>query len=99
VDATNRDRIEKVLEFLGQKGSYRILRELLDGPRRFSVLQANTKLLPRTLSLRLKEMETAGLLTRRRYPEVPPRVVYELTPEAEKLRGLLEALERWAEKQ
>jgi len=97
VNAPREDRIEKVLEFLGQKGSYYILRELLNGPQRFGVLQASTGLLPRTLSMRLKEMETAGLVTRHRYAEVPPRVVYELTPEAERLKVVLDALERWAD--
>jgi len=95
VNARSEDRIEKVLEFLGQKGSYFILRELLNGPQRFGSLQASTQLLPRTLSMRLKEMEAAGLVTRHRYAEVPPRVVYELTPEAERLKVVLDALEEW----
>jgi len=93
VNARSEDRIEKVLEFLGQKGSYFI--ELLNGPQRFGSLQASTQLLPRTLSMRLKEMEAAGLVTRHRYAEVPPRVVYELTPEAERLKVVLDALEEW----
>ncbi|WP_457638242.1 winged helix-turn-helix transcriptional regulator [Oceanithermus sp.] len=45
--------------------------------------------------MRLKEMEAAGLVTRHRYAEVPPRVVYELTPEAERLQVILDALEKW----
>jgi len=96
VNARSEDRIEKVLQFLGQKGSYLILRELLQGPQRFGNLQSNTQLLPRTLSMRLKEMEAAGLVTRHRFAEVPPRVVYELTPEAERLKIVLDALEEWA---
>ncbi|WP_457630639.1 winged helix-turn-helix transcriptional regulator [Oceanithermus sp.] len=96
MNARSEDRIEKVLQFLGQKGSYLILRELLQGPQRFGNLQSNTQLLPRTLSMRLKEMEAAGLVTRHRFAEVPPRVVYELTPEAERLKIVLDALEEWA---
>jgi len=97
VNARSENRIEMVLEFLGQKGAYLILRQLLEGPQRFGELQERTQLLPRTLSLRLKEMEAAGLVTRHRYAEVPPRVVYELTPRAEKLKPTLNALEEWAQ--
>ncbi len=96
VNARSENRIEMVLEFLGQKGAYLILRQLLEGPQRFGELQERTQLLPRTLSLRLKEMEAAGLVTRHRFAEVPPRVVYELTPRAEKLKPVMDALEEWA---
>ena len=72
-----------------------ILRQLLEGPRRFGELQESTRLLPRTLSMRLKEMEAADLVTRHRYAEVPPRVVYELTSRAEKLKPVMDALEKW----
>jgi len=96
VNARSENRIEMVLEFLGRKGAYFILRQLLEGPQRFGELQERTQLLPRTLSLRLKEMEAASLVTRHRFAEVPPRVVYELTPRAEKLKPVMDALEEWA---
>jgi len=87
--------IEAVLEFLGRDGAYGVLRQLMTGPQRFSELQEATKLLPRTLSMRLKEMEKEGLVSRQRFAEVPPRVIYTLTPKGESLQILFDALDEW----
>jgi DNA-binding HxlR family transcriptional regulator len=57
--------------------------ELLD-----SVEEINSK----TLSLRIKEMERDGLVKRRVYPDMPPRVEYELTEKARMLRPILEQM-------
>jgi len=97
VNAPLNDRIEGALALLGRQGTYRILRALLDGPRRFGELQTGTRLLPRTLSLRLKEMGEAGWLERRQFAEVPPRVEYRLTGAARALEPVLESIETWAE--
>ena len=50
-----------------------------------------------TLSARLDELGEAGLLERRRYDEIPPRVEYRLTGDGEELRDLLEPLLEWVE--
>lgn len=50
-----------------------------------------------TLSTRLAELGEAGLLERRQYDEIPPRVVYSLTDDGEELRALLEPLLEWVE--
>ena len=47
------------------------------------------------LSQRLKELEAAGVVTRVAYAEVPPRVVYELTPRGRELRPVIAEMERW----
>ncbi|AEB10886.1 winged helix-turn-helix transcriptional regulator [Marinithermus hydrothermalis] len=86
---------ERVLEILSSPGGVAVLRELLSGPKRFSELQNATQISPRTLSMRLKEMEAAQILIRTQYPEIPPRVEYRLTERGEGLRGVLEALEAW----
>ena len=44
---------------------------------------------PKTLSLRLKELESQGIITRKVYPEVPPRVEYTLTDKGKQLEGFL----------
>lgn len=69
---------------------------LLDGPRRFTaLLEAAPGLSDRVLSRRLKELEAAGIVTRAAYPEVPPRVEYELTSRGRELRPVIEEMERW----
>lgn len=50
-----------------------------------------------TLSTRLTELTEAGLLSRERYAEIPPRVEYELTDDGEELCDLLEPLLYWVE--
>ena len=49
-----------------------------------------------TLSTRPDELVEAGLLSRERYAEIPPRVEYDLTADGESLRRLLEPLLEWA---
>ena len=87
--------VEVFLEILGRRGSFSVLWALLQGPQRFSALQQQTGLPPRTLSLRLKELEDLGLVSRTAYSQVPPRVDYALTPKGEGLKGVLEAISKW----
>jgi DNA-binding HxlR family transcriptional regulator len=64
-----------------------VIRDLAGGCSRFCELERSLAgISPRTLSLRLRALEEAGIVERRTYPEVPPRVEYELT---EKGRALL----------
>lgn len=91
--------LEAVLELLGQRGVYTILRSLQGGSLRFGALQQVTTLPPRTLSLRLKELEEFGLISRTEYNEVPPRVDYALTSLGQALQPALEALAQWEQEQ
>lgn len=95
---SNEKPLEVVLELLGQRGVYTILQSLTSGPLRFGALQHVTALPPRTLSLRLKELEEAELISRTEYNEVPPRVEYALTDTGKGLRPALEALAAWEAK-
>jgi DNA-binding HxlR family transcriptional regulator len=74
-----------------------IVRDLAAGPRRFVELQ---RVLPgistEQLRSRLNRMVADGMLTRKRYREVPPRVDYELTERAHGLMPILGELARWA---
>ncbi|WP_259156810.1 helix-turn-helix domain-containing protein [Xanthomonas sp. 3793] len=75
-----------------------IVRELLAGPRRFSELrQALQGISAHTLTSRLRQFEASGLVVRTAYAQTPPRVVYELTPLGEGLRGVFDALREWGE--
>ncbi|WP_297860364.1 helix-turn-helix domain-containing protein [Meiothermus sp.] len=90
--------LEAVLELLGQRGVYTILRSLRSGSLRFGALQQVTALPPRTLSLRLKELEELDLISRTEHHEVPPRVDYALTERGRGLEPALEALAQWQDK-
>ena len=53
---------------------------------------------PKVLTENLRDMEEDGLLNRRIYPEVPPRVEYTLTTKGEDLRPIIEAMKGYGEK-
>lgn len=83
-------------ELLGRRWSAHIIWALLDGPRRFTeLLRLTDGLSDRMLTKRLRELEDAGIVTRRRYREIPPRVEYSLTERGKGLRPVIEAMERW----
>ncbi|MET3208005.1 UNVERIFIED_CONTAM: DNA-binding HxlR family transcriptional regulator [Paenibacillus sp. PvR008] len=73
--------IAKTLDVIGTKWTFLIIRDLLiGGTLRFSdLLKSMDGISPKTLSLRLKELEEHGVLERKVFPEVPPRVEYTLT--------------------
>jgi DNA-binding HxlR family transcriptional regulator len=81
---------------VGDKWTLLIVRDLAAGPRRFVELQ---RVLPgistEQLRSRLNRMVADGMLTRKRYREVPPRVDYELTARARELMPVLGELARW----
>ncbi len=74
-----------------------IVRELLQGPLRFTEIKDRLPgISAHTLTNRLRRFEASGLVTRTAYPEIPPRVVYELTEVGEQLRTVLDAMNAWA---
>jgi DNA-binding HxlR family transcriptional regulator len=86
----------RALDLVGDKWTLLIVRDLISGPRRFVELQ---RVLPgistEQLRSRLNRMVADGMLTRKRYREVPPRVDYELTERARELAPILGELARW----
>jgi DNA-binding HxlR family transcriptional regulator len=86
----------RALDLVGDKWTLLIVRDLAAGPRRFVELQ---RVLPgistEQLRSRLNRMVADGMLTRKRYREVPPRVDYELTERARELMRILGELARW----
>src|SRR3712207_189397 len=73
-----------------------IIRDLADGRARFCELERSLEgISPRTLSLRLRALEEAGVVTRRTFPEVPPRVEYELTEKGRALVPIVESMRRY----
>ncbi len=70
-----------------------ILHDLSEGSRRFTQLEhACPGISPRTLSERLDTLEYQGIVSRRSYPESPPRVEYTLTEKGEALLPIIDAM-------
>ena len=89
--------IAKFLTLLDGPWATLIVRNLLEGPARFSELKESLPgISAHTLTNRLRKFETSGLVTRTVYAEIPPRVVYELTPTGLGLRPVLESMNAWA---
>src|SRR5438270_4299078 len=85
--------VAAALSILGNKWTALIVKELSEGCARFSVLeQALPGISPRTLSQRLDDMERCGLITKRSFAEVPPRVEYTLTPKGKDLLPILKSM-------
>src|SRR3712207_6235830 len=80
-------------EIIGGKWTALLVHDLSEGPRRFTELEhACTGISPRTLSERLRVLESEGLVTRRSYHESPPRVEYELTDKGAALLPIIDAM-------
>jgi DNA-binding HxlR family transcriptional regulator len=89
--------IERALAVMGRRGALLILRDLLEATRRFGDLERSTRLPPRTLARRLRELAAAGLVTRTAHREVPPRVEYALTGLGRRIQPVMDALRGWGE--
>ena len=91
--------VHSTIAIIQGKWTLLILRDLTAGTRRFGELrQSLAGVSPKTLSVRLKELEEAGVLTRTVYAEVPPRVEYALTDKGRELEGLIAAMAVWGTK-
>jgi DNA-binding HxlR family transcriptional regulator len=81
----------RTAEIISGKWTLLVIRDLADGSQRFCELERSLEgISPRTLSLRLRALEEAGIVKRNTYPEVPPRVEYALTEKGEALVPLIE---------
>jgi len=84
------------LEFLGERWTLLIVRDLLRGALKFQDLSASLSgVPPAVLSLRLKLLEERGVITRRIYSDHPPRAEYSLTPAGRELGVVVAALTIW----
>ncbi len=90
--------VETTLLLIGSKWKVLILRDLSPGKKRFGELKKSIgSVSQKVLTAQLREMEADGLLTRTVYPEVPPRVEYELTELGHTLKPVLDSLWSWGE--
>ena len=90
--------VETTLMLIGDKWKVLILRDLLTGTQRFGELKRSVgSISQKVLTAQLRDMESSGLISRRVYAEVPPRVEYSLTELGLSLRPILDAMRIWGE--
>ena len=88
--------VAQSLEFLGERWTLLVVRDLLSGPKKFQDLQASlTGVAPAVLSERLKVLESHGIVGRAFYSQHPPRAEYALTERGLELRTVIGALAVW----
>lgn len=88
--------IAVTIQLIGNKWKLLIIRDLLDGARRFGELRKSvTGISQKVLTENLRSMEDDGLVIRTIFAEVPPRVEYRLSDLAESMRPIFDALAAW----
>lgn len=88
--------VEITLYLIGSKWKVLIIRDLLTGTKRFGELKKSVgNITQKVLTQNLKEMEEHGLVTRKVYPEVPPRVEYTLTQTGLSLETIIDTMYKW----
>jgi DNA-binding HxlR family transcriptional regulator len=91
--------IETALDAIGGMWKVIIVRELLRGTRRYSELHRAVKhVTHKMLAQQLRELERDGLVIRKVYAQVPPKVEYSLTLLGRGLGPVLESMHRWGER-
>ncbi|GFZ31098.1 transcriptional regulator [Clostridium zeae] len=90
--------VETTLLLIGDKWKVLILRDLIGGTKRFGELKKSIgSISQKMLTQQLREMEEDGLVDRKVYAEVPPRVEYSLTEDGFSLKPILDSLWAWGE--
>ena len=90
--------VETTLTLISDKWKVLILRDLMPGTKRFGELKKSIgHVSQKVLTSQLRQMEESGLLTRKVYAEVPPRVEYTLTDLGCSLKPIMDAMWTWGE--
>lgn len=89
--------VATVLTLIGNKWKILIIRDLLSGTKRFGELQRGIGCSQKVLTDNLRELENNGLVSRKVFPEVPPRVEYSMTKLGKTLSPILESMARWGD--
>ena len=88
--------VETTLMLISDRWKVLILRDLMEGTKRFGELKRSVgDVSQKVLTATLRSMEESGLLTRKVYAEVPPRVEYTLTETGYSLKPILDAMVAW----
>ncbi|WP_416326956.1 winged helix-turn-helix transcriptional regulator [[Eubacterium] hominis] len=90
--------VETTLSLISNRWKVLIIRDLMDGTKRFGELKKSIGTISqKVLTSNLRSMEEDGLLLRKVYPEVPPRVEYTLTKTGYSLKTILDAMLLWGD--
>lgn len=95
--------IETVLNLIGNKWKFLIIRDLLNEKKRFGELKKsisatkNQAISQKVLTQNLRELEDAKLIKRKVFAQVPPKVEYALTPLGQSLNSVFESLANWGD--
>lgn len=90
--------VETTLSLISDKWTVVIIRDLLTGTKRFNELMRSvTGITQKVLTSHLRNIEANGLLVRKVYPEIPPKVEYTLTETGYSLKPILDAMYTWGE--
>jgi DNA-binding HxlR family transcriptional regulator len=88
--------VETTLLLIGDKWKVLIMRDLLSGTKRFGELKKSIgSISQKVLTKNLRDMEEDGLLTRKVYAEVPPKVEYTLTDLGYSLKPIMDSMWQW----
>ena len=88
--------VETTLMLIGNKWKVLIIRDLINGTKRFGELKKSIGTISqKVLTSNLRDMEESGLIKRKVYAEVPPRVEYSLTKTGESLKPVLDSMIKW----
>lgn len=88
--------VELTLDVFNDKWKLLIIWELLKGDKRFKQLHKNiSQITQKTLTIKLKELEEKHIINREVFAQVPPKVVYSLSPIGEELKDVLEPMFFW----
>ncbi len=88
----------EVMEVVGGKWRGTIVYCLAERPKRFNELRNEVSpITQKMLTQELRSLERDGLVSRKQYPEIPPKVVYTLTELGESLKPIFKSLDQWKE--
>lgn len=91
--------VEYTASLIANKWKIIILRELLGGTKRYNELTRNvTGISSKVLTENLRDLEKDGIVSRKVYPEVPPKVEYSLTKKGNDLKDVIEAMKVFGQK-
>lgn len=91
--------VATTMKTIGSKWTVLVLHQLFHGTKRFGELQRSLDgISPKTLSLRLHQLEKNGIIKKKIYPEIPLHVEYSLTERGHSLGAIIRQMYKWGEK-
>ena len=88
--------VEYTASIISNKWKVLILRDLIEGTKRYNELNRSVVgISAKVLTQNLKDLESDGIITRKVYPVVPPKVEYSLTAKGKELKGVLDMMKEF----